>query len=991
MLQPRLSSHETAAAVPRPGKPAPRCPSLVQLVHNAAVVHSLLPRTSVPVVDSLKALLEKIVSVDFKDITPYQGFSADESALAHLSWTKGAMRLAWNGPVDDLVLLCPHRRTSIAVGLLHCPSIPEGESLSGLFEAFVASMEETYGHVLEMIVVCALDIGDPQLEDTNLAQLLQRGLEIFPPSTQLVDSGERAIDFHMRVVLSNACSRLVKSYNDLIAEADAAAKQLLALAMQRTPALTAIRPSSSSPPTAAAQAPSCRHPETCRLFSGSPTFANDQAPVLASATAASSQQSRKACKQLAARLTVWAGKHSLMVGSPLDAIARFETAVTLCRSVDDLVWEGLAHEGTAAARAAIASDGWGAVELMGRTLRADLDTALALYSRSLNSVAVRRLHTEASLRAAVVARTVDDLAAVLEYLQHARRVQSLHPALAWYLELEAGLWDRPPKRAPAKALLALAEAVDSYIDLGDFACALGVAERACAYVGVAALGWGKPALRLKAWLATGLLRRALHAVRKLGDVAPAGAFHFYASQLLPLLPPAQAEAGELLDEMRARSNGTVVAVGEAFAPYAARVVRIEAAPLKRSPPRLLASAAGEASAFIYSPFAPSAGDAAAAASRDDVLWVEGEPAVVRVELACPVQGRAVDVEVALAPECGVSAVAARATSSSSSTVVELGPFAVARGMTELKVSLRALGCEFAVRVPMPGVLAGLPLLEWDDDNGVRNAGPVDAILVAAASGGGGGGGGEQAMVHAGERVRLADEGDVAYTDAHGRVERVLASRKPLLLSARVTRADTADALKGAWGCALLQLRVPAIADASAIVDGDETQSWTPAALQSERVVPLRFAVVDPSELKARVRVDVGGVPAVWAASSKVLVASSAPPLWSAAVRVSVEPEDAAILHFVLCSVTAPGAPADARVEFVVFDTRGDRCVPLDSGADMLVWTGRPAAVLANGGSGGQGAHAAGLAVAQQGRFVVGCKLSDARTSWWAGFAALSVR
>jgi hypothetical protein len=331
-----------AASVPPP------CPSLEQLAHNSCLVFPVLPELASPpaLVESLAAVLRQLVLVDFRDISPYQGFSADDCSLAHLSWSRGSIRLSWLDSREELTLLCPHGRPSIVVGLLHCPSIPATSSLAEAFQGFCAFVQQALGPSVESVVVCALDIGDQHLVEEALPALLQRGLEIFPPGAQTLDSGERAVDFHMRVVMSNACSRLVRQYEDLVREADLAAKQLQTVAVQR-PGAIGILP--ASPVAPAPSAPSCRHPETCRLFAGAASFPGDQAPILTSVTGGSTQ-ARRASKNLAARLCVWSAKHCLLAGSPLDALARFEAAVGLCRAVEDAVWEALAHVRGRAAR-----------------------------------------------------------------------------------------------------------------------------------------------------------------------------------------------------------------------------------------------------------------------------------------------------------------------------------------------------------------------------------------------------------------------------------------------------------------------------------------------------------------------------------------------------------------------------------------------------------------------------------------------------------------
>jgi hypothetical protein len=103
----------------------------------------------------------------------------------------------------------------------------------------------------------------------------------------------------------------------------------------------------------------------------------------------------------------------------------------------------------------------------------------------------------------------------------------------------------------------------------------------------------------------------------------------------------------------------------------------------------------------------------------------------------------------------------------------------------------------------------------------------------------------------------------------------------------------------------------------------------------------------------------------------------------ASVEVEVAPEDVRPLEFVRCAAT--GVPHDARCEFVVFHEVGERLVAVDADADSLVWCGRSAA------AGGGGRVVAGVAVAPQGVYVVGCRVSDARASWWVRFVRVGVR
>ena len=98
--------------------------------------------------------------------------------------------------------------------------------------------------------------------------------------------------------------------------------------------------------------------------------------------------------------------------------------------------------------------------------------------------------------------------------------------------------------------------------------------------------------------------------------------------------------------------------------------------------------------------------------------------------------------------------------------------------------------------------------------------------------------------------------------------------------------------------------------------------------------------------------------------------------------MSVQPEDVSPLEFVTCVFRAPTSSfgADVKVEFVVFHSSGGRNVAMPRDAEGLVWNGRPMALL----DVGTGEHRVGVALISQGLFLVGCKVSDARSAWWVG-------
>ncbi|TYG60059.1 hypothetical protein ES288_D07G037100v1 [Gossypium darwinii] len=210
-----------------------------------------------------------------------------KSPFAHQPWETGSLRFKFvlgGAPPSPWEDFQPHRKILGVIGICHCPSSPD---LDLVIDQFNAAWR---GYSSVLVQRCfAFSPGDSQLEDTKKRE----NLVLFPPSDR------SAQELHLQTMMQDISASLLMEFEKWVLQAESAGTIL------KTP--------------------------------------------LDSQATLSSEEVIKAKKRRLARAQKTIGDYCLLAGSPVDANAHYSTALELARLTADYFWYAGALEGSVCA------------------------------------------------------------------------------------------------------------------------------------------------------------------------------------------------------------------------------------------------------------------------------------------------------------------------------------------------------------------------------------------------------------------------------------------------------------------------------------------------------------------------------------------------------------------------------------------------------------------------------------------------------------------
>ncbi|KVI00078.1 TRAPP II complex, Trs120 [Cynara cardunculus var. scolymus] len=217
-----------------------------------------------------------------------------KSPFSQQPWNSGNLRFKYvigGSPPSPWEDFQSYRKILGVIGICHCPSCPDLDSVVG---QFVAACK---GYPSSLVQRCfAFSPGDSQLEDESKKR---NKLVLFPPADQ------RTQEFHLQTMMQDIAASLLMEFEKWVLEAESGGT-LLKTPLDSQASLSAE--------------------EVCVLG------------VLV-------KEAIKAKKRRHARAQKTIGDYCLLAGSPIDANAHYSTALELARMTGDYFWYAGALEG----------------------------------------------------------------------------------------------------------------------------------------------------------------------------------------------------------------------------------------------------------------------------------------------------------------------------------------------------------------------------------------------------------------------------------------------------------------------------------------------------------------------------------------------------------------------------------------------------------------------------------------------------------------------
>ncbi|GFY96899.1 similar to TRS120 [Actinidia rufa] len=211
-----------------------------------------------------------------------------KSPFAHQPWDSGSLRFKFmvgGSPPSPWEDFQSHRKILAVIGICHCPSSPDLESV---IEQFSVTCK---GYASSLVQRCfAFFPGDSQLEDDSKKE---GNLVLFPPADRQTQ------EFHLHTMMQDIAASLLMEFEKWVLQAESGGTIL------KTP--------------------------------------------LDSQASLSSEEVIKAKKRRLGRAQKTIGDYCLLAGSPVDANAHYSTALELARLTGDYFWYAGALEGSVCA------------------------------------------------------------------------------------------------------------------------------------------------------------------------------------------------------------------------------------------------------------------------------------------------------------------------------------------------------------------------------------------------------------------------------------------------------------------------------------------------------------------------------------------------------------------------------------------------------------------------------------------------------------------
>ncbi|XP_057720746.1 trafficking protein particle complex II-specific subunit 120 homolog [Arachis stenosperma] len=261
----------------------------VSIEGSAMIQVAVLPIGPVPP-NSLRDYYSMLLPLHTIPLSAIRSFYTEhqKSPFANQPWDSGFIRfkfvLGGNSPSpwEDFQ---SHRKTLAVVGLCHCPSSPDLDSVIDQFNASCRSYSSSLVH--RCFAFCP---NDSQLEEGGR----QGGnLRLFPPADR------PTLEFHLHTMMQEIAASLLMEFEKWVLQAESSGTIL------KTP--------------------------------------------LDSQAGLSSEEVIKAKKRRLGRAQKTIGDYCLLAGSPVDANAHYSTALELCRLTGDYFWYAGALEGSVCA------------------------------------------------------------------------------------------------------------------------------------------------------------------------------------------------------------------------------------------------------------------------------------------------------------------------------------------------------------------------------------------------------------------------------------------------------------------------------------------------------------------------------------------------------------------------------------------------------------------------------------------------------------------